>query len=176
ARARKVAEIESHSDVFDRSGMLERPVTSSRNAPAVPQFIEATELSSTHLTTEIMPPFPEEKPRSRKRALVLAALGTAIAIGGVGFYLSTRKPTAPVPAPQVITETASPAIMPIASTSTSTSASPRPSPSTSTSPSSTTTPSAPTPRAAVKRPPPVKAGCNPPYTVDAQGIKKYKVE
>jgi serine/threonine-protein kinase len=182
-RARKFAEIESNSDVFDRSGVSSL-VESVRSgdvvvppAPAPPAPKEGdTELSSSHLATDVFQePEPAPAPRKRARgALLFAAIGVATLLGVI-VYLAVRTPAAPPIPAAAPTETAKAA--PVVSTpevvAVDTPAA-RPSGAVSAPPPSAT--HAPTIKPKPTAPPVVKAGCNPPYTIDAQGIKKYKVD
>ena len=162
-RASKVAEIESHSQI--------RAMPSS--PPSVEPPAEPTEVSA---------PLSD----SRKRRLVAQLAVAALALVGVIVALVawTRRQDAPSNAIATTTATAAPSAAPTVSATAAgaTTASSPPLASAPIEPAARAT-SAPKPHARTPiirdfptTRPGAKPGCNPPYTIDSNGVKQYKIE
>lgn len=199
-RAELVARVESSSprdkgiEKATLLGPISRPSGSAASAPAVQVPVPEAPTSSATPggATPVRP--------SGGRALAAAgiALGMA-AVLGLGILLGRRSsgegapadlgapstsglretasaPPAPGPGPEASATMAPPAAPPPPPSGPSTGSSPSAVPV----PTAAATPSASAPArrpAQVAKPPkPPKASCNPPYTVDARGVRRYKVE
>ncbi len=166
ARAAKVAEVESRSDVF-----IKRPDPKPEGeSPTRSVSIEAVRVAS---------------PTSPKNRVALIGVGAVMLVGlGVGLTLALQHP-APVPAPVAPPSATSPSA-PVAAQPPAAppepSATPQPVatasdvPATSAAPAKPAAPRAPTrssPAAATK---PRTADCSQPFTIDANGIRHVKAE
>jgi serine/threonine-protein kinase len=170
-RAAKVAEIESHSQV--RSLLPPLAMSPPSSDPTVGAI-------DVPVSTSDYPRRPE-----RRR---LAAVGAIVALFVVALLTTAivlhreRANEAATPAPP--TTTHAPVATQPADTATAT-AKPEPTATVTATTSATATATATAAQTAAKRPnivrdfptkPGAKAGCNPPYTIDSNGVKQYKME
>ena len=164
-RAAKVAEIESHSQV--RSLV---PPAAAKQEESVSALFDIA------VVTEKSPP------RSNKRVMLaaIAVLGVG-ALGALAFAMRSQptqtSATPPAPSPTITASVASvptPVVVVVASASAS-SAAPVAAPSATAKPTATTKGHT-IVRDFPATKPGTKPGCNPPYTVDANGVKQYKVD
>lgn len=178
ARAERVHSIESSTD--DAIQLPAQPVlvASSAEAPTdVSQSLAAPEPEMRSQVTDlsIATGADEERGARPRRTLRLFAAVLVIALVlSAGILLVLRpKPSGVVDEPAALASAAEPAATAPAPREEAPAPPPEPTPSAEVPDASTKAPVR-TPRAPVK--PAVKAGCNPPYTVDAKGRRFYKPE
>lgn len=176
ARASRVAEAESTSNSSEMHALLDDLARSGGpGSTAAAAQISPRELVTSPGTASDT----SAAPRRRRPALWVVAAAALVGVGFASRGLVSREVTTPAPkasaAPAVALPTTSVAAAPEAEPSTAQSPSALPSASTSPSPlpGATIRPvPVPVPRAASKP----KADCNPPWTLDSSGRKKYKLE
>jgi serine/threonine-protein kinase len=176
ARASRVAEAESTSNSSEMHALLDDLARSGAPAStAVAAKSSPRELVTSPGTASDTP----AAPRRRRPALWVVAAAALVGVGFASRGLVSREVTTPAPTPSAAPAVAVPAasvaaapeakpsIAPPPSALPSASASPAPSPSATIRPVP-----APAPRPTSKP----KADCNPPWTLDSSGRKKYKLE
>jgi len=172
-RAERVAEIESASSLSVPQAVQEESIGVARNAP-VP-FPSETSMSGAQLVAH------EEEEEPQRAWIPYAAGGLGVLVGLVALFIAhsrvvpaqsgpaptpTPSQTATTAPPPPVSAAAAPPIPTIPTVPPSVAPPPEPPPSATATATATAT--------AKRKPVYVPNPCNPPYTIDAQGVKVYK--
>ncbi len=183
-KAEKIKEIESR-----KSAVSVAAAGALAPLPLAPAGIEDGPSFAPISTADIHSQIYSTPQRSGRTRSVLFALAMLLVGGAVAAFLfsirsgpsSAELDAASAPEPPAA-PSASHAPAPTAAPSASEAPAPTTTPSASVAPAPTTAPQAkslpksPRPTSTTPKPAPAKAGCNPPYTVDARGIRRIKPE
>jgi hypothetical protein len=181
ARAARVKDVESRSDVFARapssSEALTEPVL--RGAAASSGELEGDEIEITIAETPV-PPAPTRRARWLVVAAAVVLLGAAAM---AGFALATSSKGVPAPPVAAVPDTPAPALPPVAAAPAATEEATAVAPIESAPQPAPTPAPRPEPRRGVVRPvaaPPAAkahtADCSQPFSIDSSGIKHVKPE
>lgn len=162
-RAARLAAIER-----DGTSEPESPVASPNDIPT--QILQDPSAPVVDAIAPVIEPEAPLAPKRRSRALILFAIAALALLGGGAFAMTRRaEPTPEVAVPSV----SAPAPTPSVSSVVASVSPPPPPPSASPPPAKTT--HAPThKKPAVSAPPVTKSTCDPPFFIDAEGVKRFK--